>query len=47
MAIVAASAAAACMAGPAEFVDMRIVPGAGHGCGLDGLDKWLFSREEQ
>lgn len=27
--------------------ELRIVPGAGHSCGLEGLDKWLFSREEQ
>lgn len=26
---------------------LRIVPGAGHGCGPDGLDKWLFSKKEQ
>ena len=26
---------------------IRIVPGAGHGCGPDGLDKWLFSGKEQ
>ena len=24
---------------------IRIVPGAGHGCGPDGLDKWLFSKK--